>query len=80
MIIFIIMKRVIQIQLKPTAEQASSLVKTVCRFNEACNWVAEKAFERRLANRYALHKLLYYEKPVNALAFPLKWPVWRLPE
>ena len=55
------MKRVIQIQLKPTPEQVASLEKTMRRFNEACNWVAERAFERKLANRYALHKLLYYE-------------------
>ena len=31
------------------------------RFNAACNWVAERAFERQLANSYALHKLYYYE-------------------
>ena len=54
------MKRVIQIQLKPTAEQAGSLEQTMRCFNEACNWLAGKAFERQLANRYALHKLYYY--------------------
>ena len=31
------------------------------RFNAACNWVAEQAFERQLANSYALQKLYYYE-------------------
>lgn len=31
------------------------------QFNIACNWVAERAFERKLANAYALHKLHYYE-------------------
>ena len=31
------------------------------RFNEACNWLAGKAFERQLSNRYALHKLYYYD-------------------
>ena len=55
------MKRIIQIQLRPSAEQAASLEMTMRRFNEACNWVAEKAFERQLANSYALHKLYYYE-------------------
>ena len=30
-------------------------------FHQACNWVAQRAFERKLANRYALHKLYYYE-------------------
>ena len=55
------MKRVIQIQLLPTTEQARSLEETMRRFNQACNWVAEKAFERQLANNYALHKLYYYQ-------------------
>ena len=54
------MKRVIQIKLLPTAEQADALEQTIRRFNAACNWVAEKAFERRLANSYALHKRHYY--------------------
>lgn len=55
------MKRIIQIKLLPTAEQAGCLEQTLRRFNAACNWVAERAFERKLANSYALHKLYYYE-------------------
>ena len=55
------MKRVIQIQLLPSANQATALFATMQRFNAACDWVAERAFERKLANRYALHKLYYYE-------------------
>ena len=55
------MKRVIQIQLLPSADQATALLATMQRFNAACDWVAERAFERKLANRYALHKLYYYE-------------------
>ena len=61
MVIFTLVKRVIQIKLLPTAEQAAALEETMRRFNAACNWVAEKAFERQLANSYALHKLYYYE-------------------
>ena len=61
MLIFCIMKRVIQIKLLPTPEQADALEETMRRFNKACNWVAERAFERQLANSYALHKLYYYE-------------------
>ena len=53
-------KRIIQIQLRPTPDQAAALEKTMCRFHLACNWVAKRAFERKLANRYALHKLYYY--------------------
>ena len=55
------MKRIIQIKLLPTEAQTDALEQTMRRFNEACNWVAEKAFERQLANSYALQKLYYYE-------------------
>ena len=57
---FSMMKRIIQIQLRPTPNQAAALEKTMCRFHQACNWVAHRAFGRKLANRYALHKLYYY--------------------
>ena len=57
---FSIVKRIIQIQLLPTPDQAAALKATMCRFHQACNWVAQRAFERKLANRYALHKLYYY--------------------
>ena len=53
-------KRIIQIQLLPTPDQAAALEATRCRFHQACDWVAQRAFERKLANRYALHKLYYY--------------------
>ena len=61
MVILSIVKRPIQIKLLPTAEQTDALEETMRRFNAACNWVAEKAYERQLANSYALHKLYYYE-------------------
>ena len=61
MVISTIVKRVIQIKLLPTPEQTDALEETMRRFNAACDWVAERAFERQLANRYALHKLYYYE-------------------
>lgn len=55
------MKRIIQIKLLPTEEQVQALGATMLQFNKACNWVAEKAFERKLANSYTLQKLYYYE-------------------
>ena len=61
MVILSIVKRPIQIKLLPTDEQADALEETMRRFNAACNWVAERAFERQLANSYTLHKLYYYE-------------------
>ena len=58
---FSMVKRIIQIQLLPTPDQAAALEETIRRFQQACNWVATCAFERKLANRYALHKLYYYD-------------------
>jgi len=55
------MKKVIQLQLVPTESQAESLTQTMRRFNAACDWLAGRAYERRLANRYALQKLYYGE-------------------
>ena len=55
------MKRVMQIKLTPDAKQSEALNATMQRFNDACNWVAERAFERQLANRFKLHKLYYYD-------------------
>lgn len=34
---------------------------TMERFNEACNYIAEIAYEKRLANKWALHRLVYYK-------------------
>ena len=59
--VLLIVKRIIQIKLLPTASQAGALEQTLRRFNAACTWLAERAFERQLANSYALHKLYYYE-------------------
>ena len=50
-----------QIKLTPDAKQSEALNATMQRFNDACNWVAERAFERQLANRFKLHKLYYYD-------------------
>lgn len=53
------MKLTAQIQLLPDAKQSEYLKTTIARFNEAANWLAGKAFERKLANAYALHVLHY---------------------
>ena len=53
------MKLTVEIQLRPNPAQAQAMHKTIARFNEAANWLAGKAFERKLANGYALHHLHY---------------------
>ena len=37
------------------------LLETMKRYNEACNFVAKKAFASRLRNKYELHKVVYKE-------------------
>ncbi len=51
----------LQIQLMPDVGTARKLRETIERFNEAANWLAPKAYERKLANGIALHKLYYVE-------------------
>ena len=55
------MKLTLQLQLLPDPEQAAKLRETVERFNEAATWLAGLAFQRRLANKFALQKLFYAE-------------------
>jgi IS605 OrfB family transposase len=53
------MKLTLQIQLLPDREHAGRLRETVERFNEAANWLAGVAFERRTANKLLLQRIAY---------------------
>lgn len=55
------MNLTLQTQLLPDAGQAETFKATVERFNEAADWLAGIAFERKLANKFALQKLAYRE-------------------
>ena len=46
-------------KLLPTNDQAIALLATVERVNEACNWLAARAFEGQTANKFSLHHLYY---------------------
>jgi len=48
-------------QLLPEKEQAEKLSETMARFNEACTWLAEKAFEDQTANKITLQQKYYYQ-------------------
>jgi len=54
-------KLTLQIKLLPDAEQALRLCETVEAFNAGADWLAGIAYQRRLANKYALQKLAYAE-------------------
>src|SRR4051794_1949969 len=56
-----VMKLTLQVQLRPDAEAATRLKATVERFNEAADWLAGVAFERKLASKFLLQKLAYRE-------------------
>ncbi len=54
------MKLTLLVKLAPDDEQYRLLLQTMERFNEACNDIAKVAYYNRLANNWALHKLVYY--------------------
>lgn len=55
------MKLTAQVQLKPTAEQAAALEKTMRATNGLCNWLSERAWTSKTFRQFDLHKLVYHE-------------------
>nr|MDO8080366.1 transposase [Candidatus Freyarchaeota archaeon] len=55
------MKQALLIKLAPSKEQYDTLLQVMHRFNDACNYIAEIAYERKCANKIALQKLAYYD-------------------
>lgn len=53
------MKQVIVIKLEPSQAQYQALLKTVEAFNRGCQYVADVAYEKRLANKIALQPFVY---------------------
>ena len=51
----------LQIKLETDQRDKELLLETMKQYNSAANFIAEKAFELKLANKYALQKLLYHE-------------------
>ena len=55
------MKQTMLLKLAPTIEQAQALLDTMHTFNAACDYIAEQAFEAKIANKFALQKMTYGE-------------------
>src|SRR5207253_1845740 len=55
------MQQTLAVRLAPTPEQHAALVMTLERFNAACNAIAQVAFHERLASKFALQKIVYYD-------------------
>src|SRR6266700_2340065 len=54
------MQQTLAVKLAPTVEQRAALIATLECFNAACNAIAQVAFRERLANKFALQKIVYY--------------------
>jgi len=55
------MKQTLLVKLAPTEMQFQMLKETMEAFNEACNSIAETAFQTRTFNNWQLHHLVYHE-------------------
>ena len=53
------MKQTMLLKLAPTEEQHRALLDTMHAFNAACNYIAEQAFEAKVANKFELQKMVY---------------------
>lgn len=51
----------VKTKLITTTEQRDSLLRTMAKFNEACNYVSEFAYTNRIFGKFPLHKHLYYD-------------------
>lgn len=49
----------LKVKLQPAPEQHQALLETMERFNEACDAIAEVAYQERCANKFKLQKLVY---------------------
>jgi predicted transposase len=50
----------LKIKILPTAEQAKQLLATMVKFNAACDYSSEIAFNEKCFTQVKLHKLTYY--------------------
>jgi IS605 OrfB family transposase len=55
------MKQTLLVKLVPAPDQHAALLRTLERFNTACNAIAGTAFVERCANKIELQKLVYYD-------------------
>ncbi len=55
------MKQTMLLKLAPTTEQHHALLETMHAFNAACGYIAEQAFEAKVANKFELQKMTYGE-------------------
>lgn len=52
-------KIVVQLQLRPTAEQTAAMTETLRQANTVCDWLSCQAWQAKIFRQFALHKLAY---------------------
>jgi putative transposase len=52
-------KQTMLLKLAPSPEQHTALLETMHAFNDACNAIAQVAYDNQLANKFTLQKLVY---------------------
>lgn len=55
------MLQTLMVKLDTSEEQHNALLETMHRFNDACNYIANIAFDRKTANKIELQKVVYYD-------------------
>ena len=55
------MLQTLMVKLDTSKEQHTALLNTMHRFNEACNYIADIAFNKRTANKIEIQKIVYYD-------------------
>jgi putative transposase len=55
------MKLAAKLKLVTDAGQKSSLLETLERANDCCNWISEQAWEKKTFGQYAIHAICYHE-------------------
>ncbi len=53
------MKQTMLLKLAPSPEQQNALLEVMHAFNDACNMIAQVAYDEQLANKFKLQKLVY---------------------
>lgn len=53
------MKQTLMVKLAPTKEQYDVMLQTMERFNEACNYISQLAFDLQTANKFRIQKVVY---------------------
>jgi len=55
------MKLTAVVKLNTTKEQCANMLQTMEQFNAACDYIAQVAFAKKIANKFALQKMIYYD-------------------